>query len=504
MNSFPILLQKIVLIFVLLVHPSDSQEIITAQLILSNPGTQYLPVNMQSQLISSTTTDTVKACIALCTNDVLCGVCDHDVSVSKQCRLFEGDADTLGQILPPPSPQSQVGAVRLSAILFAEYGSPCTSFCFYSRYLQCGTNCTCECMPYHYWDTSTSMCLRFHQCGRKQTECFSLLCSDTFFLVASSVLEGQTIINRNTTIGDNSTAAFNGPFGIHVFKTNPDAIVVTELYNNRTVVMWNIGTANQTVSVLATQWASGQSLVYPYDAYVDVNNSSNLYVSDTYNHQVVLYSNMQSVNPPPGIVAGTAHNPGPAPMYLMVPYGIQVDSSGNLYVASEYDHRVMFWPPNATQGTVAAGLGIPSNSSMGLYKPNGVALDEKNQWLYVADGSNNRIQRFSLNDSWPCNGTTVAGGNGAGTGSHQLNWPTFVRISKKTGAIYIVDGHNNRVQRWQPGAREGVTIAGDPAGSAGSSASTFWGPVGLSINADETQMYVTDLGNTRVQRFQLI
>jgi DNA-binding beta-propeller fold protein YncE len=213
---------------------------------------------------------------------------------------------------------------------------------------------------------------------------------------------------------------------------------------------------------------------------------------------------MQSVNPPPRIVAGSGHIGGPGLNHLNLPRGVYVDSDHNVIVVSTYDDRVMFWPPNATFGMVLAGLGNSSNTSMGLNGPYGIGVDEQNSWLYVADAGNNRIQRYSLTGPWPANGTTVAGGYGAGSGSHQLNYPTGVKVSKKTGAIYIADWGNNRIQRWQPGATEGVTIAGDPYGTSGNSATQLSDPSGLALNTNETQIYVTDRSNNRIQRFQLI
>ncbi len=93
------------------------------------------------------------------------------------------------------------------------------------------------------------------------------------------------------------------------------------------------------------------------------------------------------------------------------------------------DNRIMFWPQNATNSTVIAGVKIASNTSMGLNGSLGIALDERNSWLYVADSNNNQIQRYSLNDTWSCNATTVAGGNGLGSGSHQLNNPSYIILS---------------------------------------------------------------------------
>ncbi len=318
------------------------------------------------------------------------------------------------------------------------------------------------------------------------------------------MLEGTTVLNGSTIFPDNAIVGINYPQGITVLGTVTDSIIVVDTTNSRIVGLWDIGTANESTSVVATEWAPGQPLQIPNDVYIDAKNGYNLYVSDQGIGEVVQYINMQSVSPPPNIVAGSGGSPGSGLNQLGAPFGVAVDSRQNVIVCDVLYPRITFWPPNATNSTVIAGLGIADSSSMGLSQPFGIALDERNSWLYVADQLNHRIQRYSLNDTWPCNGTTVAGGNGPGAGSNQLNWPTYIRISNKTGAMYIADYANSRIQRWQQGASEGVTIAGDPNGNYGSSSTLLFFPMCLALNANETQMYVADTINNRVQRFQLI
>lgn len=163
---------------------------------LSNPGNQFIPISMSAQLISSTLADSAKKCMMSCLTNSLCRIYDYEVSVSKQCRLFEGDVNKHGQIVSSASPQSMTGIIKFSTDLFVEYGHPCSSFCHHSRYLQCGLNFTCECRPHTYWDSSISMCvaqspilgasceqnksmcredlnytcLQYNQCGRKLDE----------------------------------------------------------------------------------------------------------------------------------------------------------------------------------------------------------------------------------------------------------------------------------------------------------------------------------------------
>ncbi|CAF0849455.1 unnamed protein product [Adineta steineri] len=497
----------------LIIKQTYSQEIFASKTILSSQGTQYIPVNMPAQLISITNTDSIKKCSILCNSNVLCRVFDYAVSSPKQCRLFEGDTNKLGQISSSSSSQSQVGTLQFSARLFVEYGSPCISTCNQIRYLRCGSNSTCECMPHTYWNASISMCIPQSpilgaSCQQNMSMCredLNYTCLQFNQCGPLSVLSGTTVADDTTEISDSSTVGLNWPLGIDIFGTNSDSIIIVDMGNNRILGLWDADTNYKNISVVATEWAPGQPLYYPFDVYVNTRNGCDIYVTNYGDPQVVLYSNMQTINSLPSMVAGNSYN-GAGLDNLNGPFGVVVDSNKNVIVASMEDNRIMFWPPNALNGTIIVGhiSAINGNTAMDLDGPQGIALDEHNSWLYVADLHNHRIQRYNLNDTWPCNGTTVAGGNGPGSRSNQLFSPSYIKISNKTGALYIADYGNHRIQRWNQGATEGVTIAGDINGNPGSSDTMFNGPSGLAINHNETFMYVTDENNNRVQRFQLI
>ncbi|CAF4303869.1 unnamed protein product, partial [Adineta steineri] len=83
----------------LIIKQSYCEEIFASKAVLSSEGTQYIPANMPAQLISITNTDSIKKCAILCNNNVLCRIFDYAVSSPKQCRLFEGDTNKLGQIV---------------------------------------------------------------------------------------------------------------------------------------------------------------------------------------------------------------------------------------------------------------------------------------------------------------------------------------------------------------------------------------------------------------------
>ena len=58
--------------------------------------------------------------------------------------------------------------------------------------------------------------------------------------------------------------------------------------------------------------------------------------------------------------------------------------------------------------------------------------------LYVADSGNNRIMRYPANSSNATYGTVVAGGNGPGNATNQLNNPRSVAVDQN-GILYITD-----------------------------------------------------------------
>ena len=319
------------------------------------------------------------------------------------------------------------------------------------------------------------------------------------------MLAGRTLLNSSTVIADSSSNGLGFPQGILANSPLNGSLLVVDGAKNQVVQFSDRDPAAVNVSVLIRYWSGTNQLTTPYNIFLDKTRSpADLYVSDSGSHRVLLFSAMQVLSPTPRIVAGTG-TAGSGLNELNTPCGIVLDQQRNLIIADYLNHRVVRYSSNATSGTVIIGTGSQGSDSVSLRNPAGLFFDEINALLYVADVFNHRIQRYSLNDtSFPLNGTTVAGGHGQGSGMDQFNQPYDLWISNKTGAIYIADSNNHRIQRWQRGASAGVTVAGDPLGLSGSNETLLRNPYRLAINADETFLYVSDGLNSRIQRFQLI
>ena len=128
-----------------------------------------------------------------------------------------------------------------------------------------------------------------------------------------------------------------------------------------------------------------------------------------------------------------------------------------------------------------------------LFNPKDIAVDAEG-FFYVADSGNNRVQKFDPQGQL----VTDWGVGGAADGQFQEPWGLAVDAE---GNLYVADTWQHRIQKFDPQGKF-VTMWGtfvetkDPAAETGK----FWGPRDIAVDA-EGNLYVTDTGNKRVQKF---
>ncbi|MDX2128825.1 MAG: T9SS type A sorting domain-containing protein [Chloroherpetonaceae bacterium] len=245
---------------------------------------------------------------------------------------------------------------------------------------------------------------------------------------AAVIAFGQpNLTSRISNNGGLSASSMSFPTGVVVDSLGN--LYVCDSENNRVLRFANAATAvtgaaasvalgqpNLTSGTANNGGLSASTLSQPYSVAVD--GSGNLYVVDSGNSRVLRFANAASVSTgaaasialgQPDFFSGSFNNnlTSPTANTMSYPFGVAVNSSGNLYVGDSENNRVLLFVNAATAVTGAAAsiaLGQPnltsgtanngglSASTMNI--PYGVALDPSGN-LYVADQNNNRVLRFN-------------------------------------------------------------------------------------------------------------
>ena len=200
--------------------------------------------------------------------------------------------------------------------------------------------------------------------------------------------------------------------------------------------------------------ATNAELYFPSGVAVDA--TGNLFIADFYNNRIREVGTNGIITTVAGDgTRGYLGDGGAATnAELFFPYGIAVDTAGNLFIADEYNQRVRKVGSNGiittvagdgTQGYLGDG-GAATNAE--LYYPLGVAVDVTGN-LFIADYYNNRVRELETNGII----TTVAGngskgyfGDGGVATNAELNNPYGVAVDA-TGNLLIADTENNRIRK---------------------------------------------------------
>ena len=188
------------------------------------------------------------------------------------------------------------------------------------------------------------------------------------------------------------------------------------------------------------------------------------------------------------------------------PAGITFDGAGNLYITDVTNSRVRRVTPGGIISTYAgngtrgySGDGGPATSAS-LNQPYGVAVDTSGN-LYIADRNNNRIRQVSPNGiitTVAGNGTAGFSGDGGAAATAMLNGPLAVTVDS-AGNFYISDTLNNRIRKVSSGnittvAGSGVSNYAGDGGSALSAA--VYQPGGINVDSSGN-LYIATGGGIR-------
>jgi type II secretory pathway pseudopilin PulG len=315
-----------------------------------------------------------------------------------------------------------------------------------------------------------------------------------------STFAGSTLGSAN---GTGTSAQFNNPTGI-VLEQSTGNLYVADYGNNliRKVTPAGVVTTFAGSGVGGSTDATGTAATFSGPGGLAIDSAGNLYVADFFNSKIRKITSAGVVTTLAGSgVGGFADGTGTAAKFYD-PWGVAVDSAGNVYVADTYNYRIRKISSSGVVSTLA-GSGVMGyadgvGTAAQFNYPAGVAVDSSGN-VYVADQDNNRIRLIS-----PAGVVTTLAGSGVkasadGVGLNaQFASPHSVSLDGY-GNLYVGDEYSHKVRKITPDGTVG-TLAGTTDGYLDglSTSAQFSHPLGVTA-ASFKSVYVVERNNNRIR-----
>jgi len=276
--------------------------------------------------------------------------------------------------------------------------------------------------------------------------------------------------NAGSADGQGTNAQFNQP--LDIVSGNSGNLYVAELINGTIRKIDPSGNVTTLAGIAGVKGSTdGQGSMARFDgpAGVVADNSGNIYVTDAINHTIRKIdpaANVTTIAGTPGIAGST--NGTAANATFNIPAGIAIDAIGNLYIAEQGSHLIRKIDVAGNVTTLAGdgflGLVDGQGSAARFAFPSGLDIDNSGN-LYVADLVNYAIRKIDPAG----NVTTVAGNGNSGFTNGSLTEARFGLLSDlvvdASGNIFIVDQGNQVIRKIDINGNV-TTLAGGAGGGS--------------------------------------
>lgn len=256
---------------------------------------------------------------------------------------------------------------------------------------------------------------------------------------------------------------FHYPFGIAVNDSGD--VYVTDSLNDAVLKFANDGT-------YLTQWGGNG----PADGQFDqptglaIGPTGDVYVTDTMNNRVQVFD-------PDGSHLDSWGVGGRNGGEFNHPIGITISDADKVYVADTFNDRIEKFE---LDGTFLTEFGESGSTRGKMTRPVGVAVDHDN--VYVSDNGNSRVLRFSKD------GTYLDSLDG-------FNAPTGIAVDD-FGNLYVANSYDHDIVVLSPSDGEWVSWLGE--GFRGPDVGSYDTPTGVAVD-EHANVYVADTNNKRIQ-----
>ncbi|MFC2101350.1 T9SS type A sorting domain-containing protein, partial [Bacteroidota bacterium] len=235
-----------------------------------------------------------------------------------------------------------------------------------------------------------------------------------------------------------------------------------------------------------------------------IDSQGNLFVTEAANNTIRKIT-------PSGVVTTFAGSTSPgfingngSTARFHMPYGICIDPGDTLYVVDRGNNAIRKITPSGNVSTIAGtgSSGFTNGPALTAKfdSPQGIRMDHYGK-LYIADRDNHAIRTLFNGVVSTLAGTGISGYVDTIASLAQFDGPHGIAIDS-AGFVYIGDSENNVIRRIDTnglvGTYAGTGVAGYLDGPAASA--QFKLTKGIVLNRYETDIFICDRGNNRIRR----